>query len=398
MLRPHLIITALMAALLVLGAPSVHAQTFPVLASVREVVAEDGRFLGLSPDGSTYAVSNPWRNVCVFDAATQVERGCGSTESLGRGARIEDAVWSPDSTRLAFSEHNVRYGADSDIWVMDATSGVVTNLTDDGFIGDVPGSTGTPANVSVFIDTAPAWTPDGQHITFARTGWVDNAPTGTAIVQIPATGGEVETLVQLSDSEPLLVTHKTQWSPDGATFFYSLTHKEYGHPDNGIWGFDVATGEIRPVAIDGDPQLEPLALLEVSPAGDRLLAWYPDRYSMFRTDQFLPVLIDLETGEMVPVEPPAAYAEANPGGFTVPTFSPDGTMLLGVTSFSEGPGAVWVTDLATGEQAMLIDDLSGVTIEVGRTPSWAANGLVMTARGTEAGYLLTLSLDAKDAE
>jgi Tol biopolymer transport system component len=274
---------------------------------------------------------------------------------------------------------------------MDAATGAVTNLTDDAFAGEVSGPTGTPVNVELFIDTAPAWTPDSQHITFARTGWVDNDSTGTSIVQIPANGGEVETLAVLSDTEPFLVTHKTQWSPDGATFYYSLTHDEGGHPDNGIWELDAATGEIRAVAIDGDPQLEPLALLEVAPSGDWLIAWYPEAHNGFQVDQFLPVLIDLKTGETIPVEPPAAYAEEHPGGFTVPTFSPDGALLLGVTSFSEGPGAVWITDLATGEQTLLIDDLDGATVEVGRTPSWATNGLVMTARGSGAGYLLTLT-------
>lgn len=381
----------LMGLALIASSLATNAQGAWKLADVRDFEVDDGRMLGLSPDGTLYAVANPWRNLCVYDTATLAEVSCGSTEALSNGVRLEDAVWSPDSTRIAFSERGFDYGDDSDLWVMEAATGIVTNLTDDGFAGTLAVPAASPTATDVLVDVAPAWTPDSQFITFARSEWIGAAGAGTAIVQIPARGGLVTPLVQLSETEPFLISHKTQWSPDGTTFYYSLTHGEYGHPDNGIWAFDMPRWERRPVAIDGDPQLGPLALLEVAPSGDRLLAWYPEAYNGFEIDQFLPQLVDLETGELVPIAPPDAFAEEHPGGFTVPTFAPDGTMLLGVTSFGEDPGAVWVTDLTTGEQTMLIDGLDGVTVEVGRTPSWGANDTIMTARGTEAGYLLTLS-------
>jgi hypothetical protein len=54
-----------------------------------------------------------------------------------RGISLEDrtVVWSPDSTTIAFSENAFVTFVDGDLWTMDATTGELVNLTDDGFDG-----------------------------------------------------------------------------------------------------------------------------------------------------------------------------------------------------------------------------------------------------------------------
>jgi Tol biopolymer transport system component len=47
--------------------------------------------------------------------------------------RMEDVVWSPDSTRIVFSEQTFVTFKDGDLWVMDAATGTLTNLTDDNY-------------------------------------------------------------------------------------------------------------------------------------------------------------------------------------------------------------------------------------------------------------------------
>ena len=56
---------------------------------------------------------------------------------------------------------------DSDLWVMDAQTGALTNLTDDGFDAGI--LLPKEVRIRLFVDLAPAWTPDGQAITFSRT-------------------------------------------------------------------------------------------------------------------------------------------------------------------------------------------------------------------------------------
>lgn len=389
-MQRSMVAVLMMAGLMIsIGSPVLPAvaRSTPATGDLREFEVMDGRIIGLSPDGSRFAVSQPLQQrLCIFDAATLAEVTCAATDEIAGGARLLDAVWSPDSTRLAFGEDDAQYGADSDLYVLDAASGSITNLTGDNYAGDAAEAPGT-----LFVDLAPAWTPDGQSLTFSRTSWPGGVATESAIAQIAVGGGEVQIRSELPIEEDALISSGTGWSPDGATFYYSVTSATSRNRETGIWAFDPSTGAQTPVATGGGEQLGPLALLAVSPAGDRLLGWYPESYNGFSPDQQFPVLIDPATGTITPVKPPRTVPTDHPG-FTVPAFSPDGSMLLGLTTLSEGEAQLWTIELATGTTVILVEDLENAMIEVGRTPTWAANGNVMTGRYPIGnGYLLSIT-------
>ncbi len=140
------------------------AQDAPTAGPVREFGVEDGRVVGLSPDGTKYAVYIPNTELCVFDAATLEQVSCASFENIRVRVRQDDIVWSPDSTRLAFAEQAFTFGDDGDLWVVDATTGELTNITDDGYSGGLFGFS-EPLTATFSVDVAPAWTPDSQFIT-----------------------------------------------------------------------------------------------------------------------------------------------------------------------------------------------------------------------------------------
>jgi hypothetical protein len=270
-------------------------------------------------------------------------------------------------------------GTDSDLWLMDVASGTLTNLTDDGYAGPIHAlDDGDPAtSAEFFVDASPAWTPDGQFISFARTGYVNGDPTGTVLVRIPAAGGTVEELVRVSELEPGVVNDRSAWSPDGAILYYSLTSALVLDEENGVWAFDTRTGTTSPIATWDDLQLGPPSLLEVSPAGSSLLVWYPIAVRNFTLAETLIHMIDLETGAMGPPWMPLLAPTAI-HGMTQGTFSPDGSaMLLLVDGADENSNELWLLDLASEELTLVLEDVPNPIYNGWFALSWGANGTVV---------------------
>ena len=93
------------------------------------------RIADLSPDGKSMAAYDASSKLCVYDLATQKERACADLKAKKIALRPDDIVWSPDSTKIAFAERAFEYLKDGDLWVMDAATGQLTDLTDDGYQG-----------------------------------------------------------------------------------------------------------------------------------------------------------------------------------------------------------------------------------------------------------------------
>ncbi len=364
------------------------AQDAPTAGPVREFVVEDGRVIGLSPDGEKYAVYIPNTELCVFETATLEQVSCASFENVDISVRQEDIVWSPDSTRLAFAEQAFMFGDDGDLWVMDAQTGELTNITNDGFSGGLF-NFDDPLAATFSVDVAPAWTPDSQFITYSRSNWIEGERGSNDIAQVPAAGGTVETLTTVSVDTPGVVYLGTQWAPDGETFYYTLIDFDSDNPDNGIWSYDKATGEATKFAVAETPDLGPLALLDVSPAGDKLLAWYPQAFARYMGTKPLLRLIDVATGAITQVEHPSKAEDEAPG-LTAVSFSPDGSALLQLVDPGEQERQLWVTELATGEHFLMVEELEGATIDPFLTQVWGTNGTVLVARGIGGGYLLSI--------
>ncbi len=147
------------------------------------------------------------------------------------------------------------------------------------------------------------------------------------VAQIPAAGGEVETLAEVGDA-PGIFYFRAQWAPDGQRFYYSVTFPDRDHPENGIWVYDKSTGNAKLLAVSDDPEFGTLVLREVSPAGDRLLAYYPAALTSFGyVNRSVLRFVDPASGELSPVPDPAPESEIFTGTW-IATFSPDGQYLL----------------------------------------------------------------------
>jgi Tol biopolymer transport system component len=117
-------------------------------------------------------------------------------KSLVTGNQEENAVWSPDATRILF-ERGSGQDQQKDIWSVNVDGTGLTNLT--------MGATGN--------DRSPAWSPDGKHIAFlSRRDYVTGCcPEDLWIMD---SDGRNPRKLDEKASAP-------DWSPDGSKIAYS---------------------------------------------------------------------------------------------------------------------------------------------------------------------------------
>src|SRR5215211_2896521 len=199
----------------------------PRLIEQRRIEIPDSRIIAISPDGTAIVASSfDMDRLCIYDVETLAERTCADLAPLEAGLRLEDVVWSPDSSKLVLAEDAFRVFVDGDLWLMDAISGNLTNLTDDGVNANIPLGDQEVDFDELFVDVSPTWLPDGSGVTFSRSAWRDGHFSGNQIMTVPVTGGEPELLTTVTPEEPAVVYYDMRWTADGSTLFYAINHNE----------------------------------------------------------------------------------------------------------------------------------------------------------------------------
>lgn len=338
------------------------------VAGRKEVEIEGALFLSLSPDGQWLVAQTGPDQLCFYQAETLQEQSCAL---LGKELHpsLSSVAWSPDSKRVALTDEVFRYMIDSDLWVIEAESGKMTNLTDDGVVGGfLNQAQGAPKAI---LDAVPAWSPDGKRITFVRSVYDSENPQGTDIVQIPTDGGKPKTLLTVSADTPLLIWHGMRWSDDGKKLYYSVAIPDYS--DNGIWSVD-KDGKNPTKLIGSDPELGPPILVDVASQQNKLLFVY---YRALGSLDFEPntsfyYLLDLETGEAMPIKQ-AQSDELEFATVGSAILSPDGSKLLYVYRTLEKEWRLVVRDLDDETEHVLatFDEPVGASREMGMGLDWA---------------------------
>ncbi|MCC6790391.1 MAG: hypothetical protein IT336_01835, partial [Thermomicrobiales bacterium] len=171
----------------------------PSLVEQRLIEIPDSRIISLSPDGTAIvATSFGIDEICVYERESLAQRFCTDLAPLESGLRLDDIVWSPDSAKIVLAEQALVRFTDGDLWVLDAATGELTNLTDDGVNARLPFGESGVEFAEVFVDVDPAWLPDSSGVTFSRSTWRDGAWRGNTIETVPVTGGPPTLLTTLT--------------------------------------------------------------------------------------------------------------------------------------------------------------------------------------------------------
>ncbi len=393
-------------ALLISGSPSPRAvaatpqaPTMPRLVQQRAVELPDTRIISMSPDGRWIAGVQPALGyqrgqLCTFATETLAPQACADLSPLEAGLRIEDVVWSPDGTRLAFAEETFKVFLDGDLWVMDAVTGRLTNVDDDGFSGRRLPVLGDAHDGVISLPVNPAFSPDGRRLAFSRSLIVNGVFAGNVIATVPADGSAApEIVTRVTAEEPGVVYFGIRWAPDARRIFYSVHHRESADPQNGIWSVDMVSGQTHQVLGVTDPDAGAPAVAHVAASGDRLLAFYPLAAARFQVAKPVFALVDLARGRAswltlnIPGVPDYAWV-------WMATFSPDGRMLLLVSRLTDPDHQVILQDVSTGRQVSIVPEgLTGAgPVAWGILPTWATNGTVFITNGASLSSATLLEL------
>jgi Tol biopolymer transport system component len=284
---------------------------------------------------------------------------------------------------------------DSDLWLMEAESGALKNLTDDGVVRPKLGS---EEMEKAWIDLTPAWSPDGKTLLFARSTWSDEDWQGTTLYKIPAQGGDPKEVLTASDEEPAAVWYSLMWSRDGEKILYTVFGIKSDAPDNGVWMAEADGDNLEHLLDTTDPDLGPPFLLDVSAKGDKALVvyyWALGELSIEPNTSFV-ALLDLETGKAEPLKR-AQSEEIEFVDVGQAIFSPDGSKILYVYRDLEPQWHLVVRDVEEGEENVLLstEELIGGHRDFGLGLDWADDDTIFVTRvvGLKGGLLLSLEAE-----
>jgi Tol biopolymer transport system component len=355
----------------------------------RSVFVEETLLYSLSPDGKWY-FGQGLETICIFEAATLTEKVCSNWATT---LDLNSIAWAPDSLRVAFTE-NLNALVESDIWVFDISSGVLSDITNDGLEGDLSTTLQRAESESteINLDSLPVWSPDGKTLAFIRSTYGNTKQTFLCL--IPATGGQATKLLIVDDQHSLAVWRGMRWTPDGKKILFTITILEDETGKNGIWVVD-KNGENYTQLVKDKEGWGYVSLYDVSAKGDVALIGYPRAiaFSAKNPNLCFYELMDIKTGKLTPLIESPSGDQVEFYSPTQVTFSPDGSKIL------------YHFNLKAGEQStpqLVVQDVKGTSKEVLGNPTmysgedvgssifWAANDTIFLMTGPGVGTLYQL--------
>lgn len=363
------------------------------VAEVREIEV-DGRPIALSPDGAWLFGEGSDDDVCIWDIET-LEPAC---DGLVPGILDRSVQWAPDSSAVAFSIDAPRFLRDSDMLVFEVESGTLENLTDEPGAGNEFDSLGFDDDDPLqTVDLYSSWSPDSQHLVFARTDWGGGQVKGTDLMTIARDGGDPEWLVRLTPPEPFVVNGPMFWGDDDAILF-SFARRDLDDRQNGIYRLPL-DGRIEQVLSARERDGLPYAMIgSVSGDGSRASIVSLGNLALYAFEPgMIHVSADLTTGDTHPWESEFGLAtdpaEAVAGGELLaasPAFGAGSDDIVFLTRVGDTV-TVSLHIAVTGETVALTDLEQSPGLQTfERGADWAVNDTIFLTAGEGPSMLLIL--------
>jgi Tol biopolymer transport system component len=328
-----------------------------------------------APDGEHFAYLNRDEGICIYTIMGEQER-CTPILDQMQNIEPESIYWSSDSRYLIMSEEIFRSLVDPDIWMIDTTTGELTNLTDDEAIGrlEFDNEDWPP------IDIAPRWFNDGQQIAFLRYDKGEQAMNVASLMTMSPDGSELVISRQLDGIDTFGI-NIFDMSPDGSQIAYNIFSKEEGQ--SGLWLSSIDGDDGRQVApMEGG--LAPLSIT-FSPDGHSVLAI--TTFLMTRVEpepEFSPVrIVSLDDGEIRLLDENHPVISA--------AWSPDGSMLAYLVrdQLSPDESGLYVTSGLGEDSTLVLQGRFAPPTNQWRQPlMWATNNTILLSRQPEPGIVI----------
>lgn len=175
------------------------------------------RVIGISPDGAKLIGTRDDGIVSILDA--EVPWPLAESEEFPELPLLDDRSirWSPDGTKIALSLYPWSAMRDSDIFLMDAETGHIENLTPEG-TGDRSTDLLATDGDEVNIDTSPAWLDDNT-LVFARHPFREGGELAVELMKLNIADGSIETWVDLTSAGVRFVLGPLWQRSDGSIVF-----------------------------------------------------------------------------------------------------------------------------------------------------------------------------------
>ncbi|MBA3871304.1 MAG: hypothetical protein H0X30_19340 [Anaerolineae bacterium] len=211
-----------------------HAAGWTAKATKLDLLAGPGRTAAfIAPDGSRFAYIKG-QDLCIYSIAG--EKGECVTLDDDVHMDLETVRWSPDSTKLAFSENFLQLLRDSDIWLYDTETNTLKDITPAANRQMKLMSDPDP-NVIYTVDLLPQWSSDSQSIIFIRYVFNQLKDAHAVFHKVHVKDSTIEEIAS-ADTHFALSTYGLALSPDDTTIAYNLDTR--GSEKDGTWFLDVA--------------------------------------------------------------------------------------------------------------------------------------------------------------
>jgi len=346
----HLIYLALTGALLTFVASPAHGAGAPRIDSHLLVNVASANLLQVSPNGALEAIVDASGKLCVYSTTAWTLVRCA--EALTRTIDTANVAWSPDSTRIAFTENWAEYAIESDVWLFSVATGKLVDLTDDHAFGNllVP----RPDGVTALTDGVPAWSPSGDAIYFTRTVGKQQS---TEIYRVPAAGGAAKLIANAVPDQRYAISFGMLVPRSGQNVVYTLGYYDPNDLASGLYVVRILDGHVNR-AIKPDAKFGTPYLLGVTPDGALALVYYPFGLGLSGPSQLgvsYFALANLRSSVVTPIVPQGVDSR----GFHSPSaavLSPDGSKLLYVYRTSKDLTRIVLRNLHTNTEQLLSYD------------------------------------------